>query len=76
MAFQALKMKSIAGFPGGRHVRQAREPLRRRDRVDLDGTRLDLRDDVERLVDHVVDLAGDEVAGAPVRCRDRAPGWA
>ena len=51
-----------SGFPGRRHVGQAREPLGGRDGVNLDGASLDLRDDVERLVDHVVDLASDEVA--------------
>ena len=50
-----------AGFLGGRHVGQGLQPRRRRHRIGLDGAALDLRDDVQRLVDHVVDLAADEI---------------
>ena len=64
-------MKSTPGLRGRRHIRQARQPLGRRDGIGLDGAGLDLRNDVERLVDHVVDLAADEILerrpGAAIR---------
>ena len=71
MAFQALKMKStpaslVVGTSGRLSSR-----VGRRDGIGLDGPALDLRDDVQRLVDHVVDLAADEVVERRARCRDR-----
>src|SRR5262245_16380182 len=45
-------------FARGRHIRQALQPLRRCNRVSLDSPTQDLRDHIERLVHHIVELAG------------------